>query len=107
MEAIDNISLDITNYMAPLLAVTLSLFIGLLIKDWATNLVSGLKFKFDPSFAEGDTCIVDGDRAVIVKIGIYETVFSIHNGRGHVWRYVPNDRIKFLKIEKAIEEPNV
>ena len=79
--------------------------VGLLLKDLVTNFINGLKFKLDPSFNEGDKCIIDGDKAVIVKIGLYETVFSIFNGRGHVWRYVPNERIKFLKIEKIIEEP--
>tara|TARA_R110000824_G_scaffold297673_2_gene485909 strand:- start:1398 stop:1745 length:348 start_codon:yes stop_codon:yes gene_type:complete len=105
VEAIDTLSLDLTTYLAPILTLMVSLFIGLWLKDWLSNLMNGLKFKMDPSFGEGDRCIVDGDRAIIVKIGVYETVFSIHNGRGHVWRYVPNERIKFLKIEKVIEEP--
>ena len=105
MDAIDSLSLDFTAYFTPMIALLISLFIGLWIKDWLFNLMNGLKFKMDPSFNEGDRCIIDGDRAVIVKIGVYETVFSILNGRGHVWRYVPNERIKFLKIEKIIEEP--
>ena len=104
MDAIDSLSLDFTAYFTPMIALLISLFIGLWIKDWLFNLMNGLKFKLDPSFNEGDRCIVDGDKAIIVKIGIYETVFSIFNGRGHVWRYVSNERIKFLKIEKIIEE---
>ncbi len=88
------------------MAIFLSLGIGLFIKDLVTNFITGIKFKFDSTFNEGDKCIVDGDRAILVKVGIYESVFSIKNGRGHVWRFVPNERIKFLKIEKIIEEPN-
>jgi hypothetical protein len=99
------VSADMTTFLAPTITLILTLFAGLLVKDLLANLVNGLKFKLDPSFGEGDRCIIDGDRAIIVKIGMYETVFSISNGRGHVWRYVPNERIKYLKIEKVIEEP--
>ena len=96
---------DLTNALVPLIAIFLSLGLGVFIKDLITNFITGIRFKFDGSFNEGDKCIVDGDRAVLVRVGIYESVFAITNGRGHVWRYVPNERIKFLKIEKIIEEP--
>ena len=105
MHSLDSISLDLTNALVPLIAIFLSLGLGFFIKDLIANFVTGIRFKFDGSFNEGDKCIVDGDRAVLVKVGIYESVFSIINGRGHVWRFVPNERIKFLKIEKIIEEP--
>ena len=105
MHSLDSISLDLTNALVPLIAIFLSLGLGFFIKDLIANFVTGVRFKFDGSFNEGDKCIVDGDRAVLVKVGIYESVFSIINGRGHVWRFVPNERIKFLKIEKIIEEP--
>ena len=105
MKSLDSISLDLTNALVPLIAIFLSLGLGFFINDLITNFITGIRFKFDASFNEGDKCIVDGDRAVLVKVGIYESVFSINNGRGHVWRFVPNERIKFLKIEKIIEEP--
>ena len=105
MQSLDSISLDLTNALVPLIAIFLSLGLGFFIKDLIANFVTGIRFKFDGSFNEVDKCIVDGDRAVLVKVGIYESVFSIINGRGHVWRFVPNERIKFLKIEKIIEEP--
>lgn len=105
MQSLDSISLDLTNALVPLIAIFLSLGLGFFIKDLITNFITGIRFKLDSSFNEGDKCIVDGDRAVLVKVGIYESVFSIINGRGHVWRFVPNERIKFLKIEKIIEEP--
>ena len=105
MQSLDSISLDLTNALVPLMAIFLSLGLGFFIKDLITNFITGIRFKFDGSFNEGDKCIIDGDRAVLVKVGIYESVFAISNGRGHVWRYVPNERIKFLKIEKIIEEP--
>ena len=102
MEALDRLTLDLTVLLVPLIAMLLSLGLALFLKDLITNLINGLKFKLDPSFKEGDMCIIDGDKAVIVKIGLYETVFSIHNGRGHVWRYVQNER-----IEKIIEDTKI
>ena len=51
---------------------------------------------------EGDHVYLDGQLANIVKIGLSTTVFGIINGRGYVWRYVPNERIPTLKLEKII-----
>ena len=58
-------------------------------------------------FREGDKVILDGERALIVKIGVTETVFGVTKNSGefdgdYVWRYVPNERISFLKLEKVI-----
>jgi hypothetical protein len=66
-----------------------------------------MKFKFNPQFREGDKVILDGERALIVKIGMTETVFGVTKSSGefdgdYVWRYVPNERISFLKLEKVI-----
>ena len=31
-----------------------------------------------------------------------ETVFGVYSDRGYTWRYVPNSRIPFLKLEKIV-----
>jgi hypothetical protein len=59
------------------------------------------------SFQEGDKVILDGERALIVKIGLTQTVFGITKSNGewdgdYVWRYVPNERIPYLKLEKVV-----
>jgi len=51
--------------------------------------------------------ILDGEKALIVRIGLTETVFGVTKSGGewdgdYVWRYVPNERIPFLKIEKIV-----
>jgi hypothetical protein len=46
--------------------------------------------------------ILDGKDAIIVKIGATETVFGVYSDRGYTWRYVPNERISSLKLEKVI-----
>ena len=58
-------------------------------------------------FKEGDKVILDGERALIVKIGLTTTVFGIEKFTGefrgdYVWRYVPNERIDTLKLEKVV-----
>ena len=80
-------------------------FVELITPMLATNFMNGLKFRMHSSFNEGDTCLLEGEKAIIVKIGFYETIIQIDNGRGTVWRYLPNDRIKFYKLEKMIKEP--
>ena len=57
----------------------------------------------DKSFNEGDKVLLDGCEATILKIGMRQTVFGIYSARGYVWRYVPNERILYLKLEKVID----
>ena len=106
MDPIQAMSTDFTTWISPLIAISLALVIGLALRDWATNLVLGLKFKFDEAWYEGAHCFIDDEPAIIVKIGIGETIFQILNGRGMVWRHVSNERIKYLKIERVIEKPD-
>jgi hypothetical protein len=55
------------------------------------------------AFGEGDRVKIDDADAIIVKIGWTQTVFSIIKGDGdYVWRYVPNEMISILKLEKVI-----
>jgi hypothetical protein len=63
-----------------------------------------LRFKFDPAFNEGEEVLLDGELAMIVKIGARQTVFGVYSHRGYTWRYVPNERIPYLKLEKVIKK---
>ena len=56
--------------------------------------MQGLKFRSHPAFNEGDEVLLDGEQAIIVKIGLRETVFGCYGNRGYTWRYVANDLIK-------------
>jgi hypothetical protein len=58
----------------------------------------------NPAFNEGDEVLLDGELAMIVKIGTRETVFGVYSDRGYTWRYVPNERIPYLKLEKVIKK---
>jgi|TARA_Y100000034_G_C6585320_1_gene254060 hypothetical protein len=95
-------SLDITGVLMPWLAALLSIILALMIKDWATSFVKGLKFKMNRDFNPGDVVLLDSEEAVIITIGLTKTVFEKVNNRGLVWRYVPNERLVFLKLEKVI-----
>jgi len=95
-------TLQITEFLLPWIIILISLIVALWLKDFALKFIQGLKFRFNPAFQEGDHVYLDGEYANIVKIGLSTTVFGIMNGRGYVWRYVPNERIPFLKLEKII-----
>jgi hypothetical protein len=84
------------------LKIMFSITIGLLLKDLATKIAAGVIFYFDRNFNEGDQVFLDGEKATIVKMGPFTSVFMVENGRGTVWRYIPNDRIKYSKLEKVI-----
>jgi|TARA_B100000795_G_scaffold241183_1_gene203795 hypothetical protein len=100
----EQFGLDLTDVLAPWIAILVSLIMTIWLKDWATSLAKGLKFKMNPAFNEGDEVLLDGELAMIVKIGTRETVFGVYSTRGYTWRYVPNERIPYLKLEKVIKK---
>ena len=100
-------AMEITEFLLPYIGMVMIVIIGFMIKDFATKLSKGIAFSMNKQFQEGDKVLIDGERALIVKIGIAQTVFGIQKSHGefggdYVWRYVPNERIEFLKLEKII-----
>ena len=63
-----------------------------------------MKFRFNPAFNEGDEVILNDQDAIIVRIGLRETVFGVYSKKGYVWRYIPNNKIQSLKLEKIINK---
>ena len=104
MEAFDKMGLDVASMLVPWIAILISSSAAFWFKDFATNCMQGLKFRFNPAFNEGDEVLLDGELAMIVKIGARQTVFGVYSDRGYTWRYVPNERIPVLKLEKVIKK---
>ena len=101
MSATD-VGFQVTSLLMPFISALMLLVITLWFKDFATKIAKGLTFKMNPAFKEGMKVILDGKDAIIVKIGTTETVFGVYSDRGYTWRYVPNERISSLKLEKVI-----
>jgi len=99
---IDGEAMKLTELLVPWIAVLLSIMIAFWLKDFAQNFMVGLKFRMNTAFNEGDKVILDGHDAIIVKIGMRDTVFGVYSDRGYTWRYVPNVKIPNLKLEKII-----
>ena len=97
-------ALELGVLLMPWLTLVASLIFAALLKDLIVSFVKGIKFKLRPHFNPGDTVILDGEEAVIVSIGYVTTVFSKIGTDGMVWRYVPNERIPFLKLERVVQE---
>ena len=100
----DQLGLELADVLAPWIAVFISLSAVFWFKDFAVNLMSGLKFKFNPAFNECDHIIIDNEDAIIVRIGYRETVFGVYSEKGYVWRFISNDRLKLHKLEKIINK---
>ena len=76
--------------------------IGLAIKDLATDLVAAFKWKATPGFEPMDTCILDGEKVVIIHIGLRETIFE-HNGKfGRTWQYIPSSLIQRHQLRRVV-----
>ena len=100
-------AMEITELLLPYIGMVMIVIIGFMIKDFATKLSKGIAFSMNKQFKEGDHVLLDGERALIVKIGLTQTVFGIQKTRGefdgdYIWRYVPNERIDYLKLEKIV-----
>jgi len=100
-------AIEITEFILPYIGMVLIVVFGFMVKDFATKFSKGLAFSMNKQFQEGDHVLIDGERALIVKIGISQTVFGVTKVGGeldgdYIWRYVPNERIDFLKLEKII-----
>ena len=100
-------AMEITEFLLPYIGMVMIVIIGFMIKDFATKLSKGIAFSMNKQFQEGDKVLIEGERALIVKIGITQSVFGISKSNGefdgdYVWRYVPNEKIENLKIEKII-----
>ena len=106
MPTLESQTVQLTSFLLPWIGILISAIVAIMFKDWATSLAKGLQFKWNPAFNEGDTIILDGQEGMIVKIGARETVFSVYSDNGLIWRYVPNERIVFLKLEKVMN-PNL
>ena len=102
MTGLDAQTAQITNFILPWIGILISLIVAIWIKDFATSLAKGFKFQMNKAFNEGDKVLLEGREAVIIKIGISETVFGVYSEKGYIWRYVPNERIVMLKLEKII-----
>ena len=70
-------AIEITELILPYIGMILIVIIGFMIKDFATKFSKGLAFSMNKQFQEGDHVLIDGERALIVKIGISQTVFGV------------------------------
>ena len=103
-ENLSNISLEFSELILPYIGIMISIVFFLWFKDFAIGISKGLKFKIDPHFQEGDEVWLEDEPAVILKIGMTQTIFGIVNGRGYIWRFIDNERIFEMKLEKMVSD---
>ena len=98
---IPEITLSVATIIAWFTAL-ITITLALTIRDLVTTAVSGILFYLNKNFNEGDAVYINGEEAIINKIGMRQTIFKINNGRGETWLYVYNNKIKDMKLEKVI-----
>ena len=96
------LGMHLTDLVVPWLAILISIAAVFWFKEFAQNLVAGMSFKWGGNFREGDQVILDGHDAMIIKIGMKETVFGRYTENGYTWQYVPNEKLEFHKLEKIV-----
>jgi len=104
MDPFESFAAHTTDLIVPWLTILISVMAALWLKEFAANFLAGLAFRYTSPFQEGDHVIIDGDDAMIIKVGIGQTVFGRYSDNGYTWRYIPNDQIHSVKIEKLIRQ---
>lgn len=96
----------LTNFISDEFLLLIKFGVVLIVSMWVKQLVDkvvqGFLFRYGDVYNQGDEVFIDGERAIIISIGHARTIFEIQNGRGKVWRYVDNDKLKNCKFEKII-----
>lgn len=106
----DILTEQISEWITPFVSGAIALILSLWIKDSGSRIVKGLAFRYSGDFHEGEEVILDSERALIIRIGFFRTVFGIYRTSknsekiNHYWRYVPNERIPYLKLEKIVSD---
>lgn len=99
-----SLSMELKDLVMPWFSALFSIVVVIWIKDWATNFMHGYMFYRNPAFMPGDEVYIDGKEARIISIGWTETIFESKEAEHTVWRYVPNHRIDYIKLEKILGE---
>lgn len=102
MELFDNFGISMTDMLVPWITILISIAAAFWFKEFAQNLVAGLSFKWNGNFREGDQVILDGHDAMVIKIGMMETVFGRYTENGYTWQYVPNEKLEYHNLEKIV-----
>ena len=97
-------AINLTPGTINMIEIMLGIIAAMAFRDVANSVIAGLLFFIDRTFLPGDKVYIDDVPAIIISIGIRKTIFRIHDSRGVTWRYVPNERIKLLKLEKIVED---
>jgi len=99
----ESLALYTSELIGPFLGMILILIASFMFKDFIMKFGKGIAFSMNSQFREGDHVLLDNEAALIVKIGMTQTVFGINKASGdYIWRYVPNERISHLKLEKVV-----
>ena len=83
-------------------AFIVTVIVGLAIKDWASDLISAIKWKAMAGFEPMETCILDGDKVTIIHIGLRETIFERNGKYGRTWQYIPSSRIIYHELRRVV-----
>jgi len=100
---VTELSNHLTVLFLPVIAVVMTALFGMALRDMAAAIAKGMAFRYSGVFKEGDIVFLDGERAIVVKLGVMQSVFGITKEDGtYCWRYINNTKVDNLKLEKIL-----
>lgn len=102
---VGDVAVTVSSLLTPIIMASLTYMLTIWFKDFLSRIAKGWLFKMNDQFNEGDKVILDNEYAIIVKMGVTHTVFGIEKTNGaYTWRYVPNETIHTVKLEKIVSQ---
>ena len=96
-------TIELSDFYIEFIGYALSILVMLWIKDAIGSFLQGLKFRNNKHFQEGDKVLLEGQQAMIITIGWKQSVFGVYGEKGYTWRFIPNNKIESLKLEKIVD----
>ena len=86
-------ALQLSELIGPFLGMIAILIAAFIFKDFIMKFGKGIAFSMNSQFREGDHVLLDDEAALIVKIGMTQTVFGINKASGDYIILIDGDTI--------------
>ena len=73
---LDEQTLQLSNILAPIIALGLTALIALWVKELVGDLIASIRWKMKPGFEPGDVVYLDSERATIISIHSIQILIS-------------------------------
>ena len=101
MPEFQEIGTEIGHWLTPIFVIMVASIFGVVMWNLANSIAAYARMRA-VGYTEREEIYINGNRAVITKIGLLSTSLLMLNGEGVLmkWAEIPNNRLSWQKIER-------